>query len=501
MKQENNRWLNLLKHWAEVSPNKLIFKEAGKSGLTYRQFYQQVCTVAHGLLLHFQGNMPEAPVAVAVDRDIQSLVAVFGVCAAGGWYVPVDNALPADRAQLLLSVCSPAVLLYATEKEPFPQTEVPKLHIDTSADCGVTEFPSREETLPLFGIFTSGSTGIPKLVVKDGRGIRKFIETYCSTFAFSTEEIFGNQIPFYFDASTKDIFATVYLGATTVILPQNVLSFPLQLVQMLKEERISSFVCVPSIMSIAASFDVFSAVLPDALNNVLFVGERMPMRPLNYWRTSLPHVRFVNLYGSTEVAGNSCFYVVNRDFGEDEVLPIGHTFDTAQLFLLDEHGLPATEGEICVSGDGLALGYYHDEEKTAAAFPTVCFDSFNGRIYRSGDYGRINAHGEYICIARKDAQIKHMGHRIELGDIEVCASALDYVNECCCLYAPTAEKIILFCACEAENKRFLRKDLSRKLPKYMLPHDFVCYPELPHNRNGKIDRAGLLQEWTKNNTQ
>lgn len=501
MEHENNSWLNRLKHWAEVSPDKLVFKEAGKEGLTYQQFYRQVCNVASGLLRHFQGKMPEAPVAVAVDRDMQSLVSLFGVCAAGGWYVPVDNALPADRAQLLLSVCSPAVLLYTTEKEPFPQTDVPKLFINVTEDCDVNEFPTREETLPLFGIFTSGSTGIPKLVVKDGRGIRKFIENYCSTFAFSSEEVFGNQIPFYFDASTKDIFATIYLGATTVILPQHVLSFPLQLVQMLKDERISTFVCVPSIMSIAASFEVFSAVMPDALNNVLFVGERMPMRQLNYWRTSLPQVRFVNLYGSTEVAGNSCFYVVDRDFGEDEVLPIGHAFDTAQIFLLDENGVPSTEGEICVAGDGLALGYYKDEEKTAAAFQTVSLESFQGRIYHSGDYGRINEHGEYICIARKDAQIKHMGHRIELGDIEVCASALDYVKECCCLYAPSAEKIILFCACAEENKKYLRKDLSRKLPKYMLPHSFVCFPELPHNRNGKLDRAGLLQEWLKNNTQ
>ena len=184
-----------------------------------------------------------------------------------------------------------------------------------------------------------------------------------------------------------------------------------------------------------------------------------------------------------------------------QVRPIGHAFDTAQLFLLDENGAPASEGEICVAGEGLALGYYNDEEKTAAAFPTITFENFCGKIYRSGDYGRCNDRGEYICIARKDAQIKHMGHRIELGDIEVCASALDYVKECCCLYAPSAEKIILFCACDAENKKFLRKDLARKLPKYMLPHDFVCFPELPHNRNGKTDRAGLLQEWLNNNTQ
>ena len=501
MEYENNNWLGCLKHWAETWPEKIVFKEAGKEGLTYRQFYQQVCSVAQGLLKFFGGEMPEAPVAVAVDRDVQSLVSMFGVCAAGGWYVPVDSTLPADRAQLLLSVCSPAVLLLATEKDPFPQSDVPKLVADTTQDCNGTGFPTREETLPLFGIFTSGSTGIPKLVVKDGRGIRKFIETYCGTFGLTSDEIFGNQIPFYFDASTKDIFATVYLGATTVILPQQVFSFPLQLVQMLNEERVSTFVCVPSVLSVTARFDVFSAVVPTTLSNVLFVGERMPIRPLNYWRTALPQTRFVNLYGSTEVAGNSCFYVIDREFGEEEVLPIGHAFDTAQLFLLDADGAPAEEGEICVAGDGLALGYYKDEEKTNAVFKEVCLASFSGRIYHSGDYGRINEYGEYICIARKDAQIKHMGHRIELGDIEVCASALNYVDECCCLYAASAEKIILFCACAEENRKNLRKDLSAKLPKYMLPHDYVCFPELPHNRNGKIDRAGLLQEWIKNHTK
>lgn len=501
MEKGMNYWLDRLQHWAEAQPDKVAFKEAGKEGLTYQQFYRQVCSVANGLLRFFQGQMPEEPIAVVVDRDVQSLVSLFGVCAAGGWYVPVDSALPADRAQLLLSVCSPAVLLCEKGKDSFPQSDVPKLFIDTSEECELKDFPAREETLPLFGIFTSGSTGVPKLVVKDGRGIRTFIETYCNTFALTSEEVFGNQIPFYFDASTKDIFATVYLGASTVIFPQQVFSFPMNLVKMLNEERISTFVCVPSVLSVTARFDVFSAVTPVTLNNVLFVGERMPMRTLNYWRTALPGTRFVNLYGSTEVAGNSCYYVVEREFGEEEILPIGRAFDTARIFLLDEAGMPAVEGEICVAGDGLALGYYKDEEKTNAAFGNVCLDGFCGRIYCSGDYGRVNEYGEYICVARKDAQIKHMGHRIELGDIEVCASALDYVDECCCLYAAEAEKIVLFCACAEENRRSLRKDLSTKLPKYMLPHDYVCFSELPHNRNGKLDRAGLLREWIDKNAK
>lgn len=500
MEHAKNRWLDILGHWAQVQPDKVVFKVAGQGGVTYGQFYRQVCSIANGLLRFFAGKMPEAPIAVAVDRDVQSLAAMFAVCAAGGWYVPMDCALPADRAELLLSVCSPAVLLCQSEKDPFPQSSVQKFFVDVTEDCTARDFPLRDESLPMFGIFTSGSTGVPKLVVKDGRGIRKFIENYCSTFAFASEEVFGNQIPFYFDASTKDIFATVYLGATCVLLSQKAVFIPAHLMQALNNECISTFVCVPSVMSVAARFEAFSAVKPTTLNNVLFVGERMPVRHLNYWRAELPHVRFVNLYGSTEVAGNSCFYVVDREFGEEEILPIGHPFDTARIFLLDPDGREAEEGEICVAGDGLAIGYYQDEEKTNAAFRKICLGTYSGRIYHSGDYGRVNEHGEYICIARKDAQIKHMGHRIELGDIEVCASALDYVDACCCLYAPVAEKIVLFCACSEENKKRLRKDLSAKLPKYMLPHDYVCFSELPRNRNGKLDRAGLLQDWIQRHT-
>lgn len=500
MKQIRGSWLDILKHWAEVQPDKVVFKEAGKEGVTYRQFCRQVCSIANGLLRFFAGKMPEAPIAVVADRDVQSLASMFGIYAAGGWYVPIDCALPADRAELLLSVCSPAALLYTSENDPFPQTDVPKLFADTAENCDGKDFPQRDETLPMFGIFTSGSTGVPKLVVKDDRGIRTFIESYCNTFAFAAEEVFGNQIPFYFDASTKDIFATVYLGATCIILPQRAVFIPMHLIPMLNDEKVSTFVCVPSVMSVAARFEVFSAVKPTTLKNVLFVGERMPVRHLNYWRTELPYVRFVNLYGSTEVAGNSCFYVVDRAFGEEEILPIGRAFPTARVFLLDANGVEAEEGEICVAGDGLAIGYYQDKEKTNAVFCKHSLATYTGRIYHTGDYGRVNAQGEYICVARKDAQIKHMGHRIELGDIEVCASGLDYVDECCCLYAAPAEKIILFCASSDENKKRLRKDLSAKLPKYMLPHDYVCFPELPHNRNGKLDRAGLLQDWIEKRT-
>ncbi len=495
---QNKNWIEILKYWSDTNPNKIIFKEFGKAQITYSEFYEKVCDVAALLTSRYTAADLEKPVIVSVDRDIPSLIMMLGVYAAGGWYVPMDSTVPADRATLFLNLCDPACVLLATEKDPFKESNVSKIYYTDLSHMPYTEV-SRDTEKPMFGIFTSGSTGIPKLVVKNDCGISSFIREYCRIFSLTHDEIFGNQIPFYFDASTKDIFSTIYLGATSVIFSQQIFTFPIKLVQALMDEHISTFVCVPSVLVVASNFQVFSELMPHELKNILFVGEKMPVNHLNYLVSALPSTTFINLYGSTEVAGNSCYYKVEGIRPENEVLPIGHAFNTSRVFLLNEDKLPDKEGEICVAGSGLALCYYKDPDKTNAAFETLSLTGtdFSGRIYHSGDFGRINEKGELVCISRKDAQIKHMGHRIELGDIETCALSLPYISECCCLFSKTYEKILLFCICEESARKQLRKDLSKQLPKYMIPHAFIFLSELPHNRNGKTDRVLLLNNWEK----
>lgn len=495
-----NEFIARLARHAEASPDRPLFKEAGREAVSRRVFYETVHRIAGALLERFDGSLPEEPIAVPVERDVSSIAAMLGVLAAGGWYVPIDAGLPPERGAQLCELCRPALLLLPGERDPFPASAWPKLSCANLPERGPVTLPERDETLPMFGIFTSGSTGTPKLVVKNRRGMRLFIEDYCRTFSFTEGEVFGNQIPFYFDASTKDLFATVWLGAETVILPQKLFSFPLNLVDTLNVEGITSVVWVPSALTTAAKFNVFEAAVPGTLRNVLFVGERMPVRTLRSWRSALPDARFVNLYGSTEVAGNSCYYTVDRDFGDADILPIGRPFDSARVFLLDGEGNPSSEGEICVAGEGLALGYYGDPERTAAVFREARFDAppFAGRLCHSGDFGRYNERGELLCVNRRDSQIKHMGHRIELGELEAAAEALDFVSECCCLYDAASERILLLTACPEERKRELRRELAGRLPKYMLPHEYVCLPALPHNRNGKLDRAGLRETYLHN---
>lgn len=483
---------------AEKFPDKAAFTEYGGKSLTFRQLRDKTCAIASALRFALPENASDSPVAVMAHRTPGTVACMLGVIAAGGWYVPLDSELPPERLSLLLSVCRPAAVVTCSDEDS-PENEavlsslgVPVIHAASCADVTGFKPEDRDENEAMFGIFTSGSTGIPKLVVKSRRAMTSFIEVYCSTFDFTSDEVFGNQIPFYFDASTKDIFATVWLGASTVIIPQKCFSFPVDLVKILNEHKVTSITWVPSALSIAARFNVFSASKPEYLRQVLFVGELMPIKYINVWREALPGVRYVNLYGSTEVAGNSCYYILDRDFDPTGILPIGRPFANSEVFILDPETLiPADEGELCIAGDGLASGYYNDPEKTAGVFITKEFPDGIRRIYRSGDFGRINEYGEFVCVSRRDAQIKHMGHRIELGEIEAAAASLPYVAEACCFYSHAEEKIIICYSAASDEKKQLRADLAKLLPKYMIPHKFFWYETLPHNRNGKIDRAGL----------
>lgn len=477
---------------AVATPQKIAFSEYGGEALTYSDLYRQshaICAEIKEKTRNFS-----SPIAILCRRTPYSVAATFGVIASGAWYVPIDAELPPERIAKLLEICTPSVAIVDGE---VPDVLNEKAHDLPIVDARTSHEPNFADgdvecDAPMFGIFTSGSTGTPKLVVKSYRAMTSFIEVYCRTFAFAENEVFGNQIPFYFDASTKDVFATVYLGASTVIIPAVNFSFPVNLVKILNEERISTIVWVPSALSIVAKFDAFAASLPKYLKNVLFVGEMMPVKYLSIWRSALPNVKFTNLYGSTEVAGNSCYYTVDRDFAPTDILPIGRPFDGTRVFLTDpESGKESDRGEICVAGNGLALGYYGDEAKTRASFATVTSKDapLGERVYLSGDMGKINEYGELVCVSRRDNQIKHMGHRIELGEIEAAATSLGFVDECCCVYSPSEEKIYLIYSAKEESKALIRRSLAAMLPKYSLPHKYVFLSELPHNRNGKIDRA------------
>ena len=243
-----------------------------------------------------------------------------------------------------------------------------------------------------------------------------------------------------------------------------------------------------------ARLNAFKAIRPLYLKNVMFSGEVMPPKTLQYWMQTLPEARFVNLYGPTEITCNCTYHIIQSADEVLEEVPIGKPFANCDVFLLDGDA-PVTEdgkiGEICVTGTCLARGYYNRPALSAAAFTQNPLNpSYREFMYRTGDLG-LWKDGLLLFAGRKDTQIKYMGHRIELSEIELCANAAHGVEVSACVFDGETTRLTLFYTGSKEEKDLLAH-LRDKLPKYMLPTICRRIESFPQNRTGKIDRKALL---------
>ena len=345
----------------------------------------------------------------------------------------------------------------------------------------------------LYVLFTSGSTGTPKGVIIGQRSVMEYTDWAANTFDVDENTVLGNQAPFYFDNSVLDIYQMMKTGATLYIIPRTFFMFPARLVEYVAAKKINMIFWVPSVLISIANSGILEESDISCLKKILFAGEVMPNRQLNQWRKKLPDALFANLYGPTEITVDCTYYIVNREFQDDEPLPIGIPCREGDVLILNENDEIAKvneQGELCVRGSSLAYGYYNNPEKTVEVFVQNPTDNYPEIIYRTGDIVHFNELGEIIFDGRKDFQIKHMGYRIELGEIETAASAIENVSEVCCLYDKAASQIILFYVGET-NFPELAKKLSAVLPKYMIPSRCEKLETMPHNPNGKIDRQLL----------
>ncbi|HAW15724.1 MAG TPA: AMP-dependent synthetase, partial [Clostridiales bacterium] len=347
------------------------------------------------------------------------------------------------------------------------------------------------DTDPIYIVFTSGSTGVPKGVIACHRSVIDYIEQLSSVLKFNRDTVFGNQTPLYFDACLKELYPTLKFGATTYLVPKQLFMFPVKLVEFLNEKKINTVCWVVSALTMISAFRTFDKVVPQYLHTVAFGSEVFPLKQFRRWRQALPEASFTNLYGPTEATGMSCYYEVDRDFEEGDSIPIGKPFGNTGVMLIDGDGREADEGEICIRGTCLTMGYYRNEEKTNAVFvQNPLNDRYPELIYRTGDMGRRDDNGDLIFMSRKDYQIKHMGHRIELGEIEAFVSSLDNIVLCCATYDREKDRISLFYTGDREERE-TEKEIKSSLPRYMLPHRVVKLTEMPMTPNGKIDRKTL----------
>lgn len=446
------------------------------------------------------------PVAVYMEKSVEHLCAFWGILYAGGFYVSFNTQLPTSRLMQMQAVLQAPFIITDEEHRGDLEGVFPHHRILLYRDLVrgavdhtlLAEIRQRHvDTDPLYANFTSGSTGVPKAVVVGHRSTLDFIQHFCSLFSITEEDIIANQAPFDFDVSVKDIYSALATGATLVLVPRPLFSQPQQLLDFLCLHRVTTLIWAVSALCLVTTVHGLDYRTPDTVNKVLFSGEVMPDKHLKAWMEHLPQAQFVNLYGPTEITCNCTYHIIDRTRSYPDGIPMGQAFPNEHVFLLDgedrEITVPNVVGEVCVGGSALALGYYRNPEQTAKAFPNnplnLCYPQ---RIYRTGDLARYSPLGELHFCGRKDFQIKHMGHRIELEEIERAISHLPGVHRCCCVFHEAKHRLYAFYQGEP-SPRELRLQLLPSLPAYMIPNVFRQVDQFPLNKNGKVDRTALMK--------
>lgn len=434
-------------------------------------------------------------VGVYAQRRAEVIAAMLGCAAAGNAYVPLNPDAPADKTRKILAHAGVKRILGFADGEydgadlgcVYTRLDAAFPVSDARPDVTVTA----EDTLYI--IYTSGSTGEPKGIRKSHGSVVDFIEAYVPELGFGPEEVIGNQTPFCFDASAKDIYLMLKTGARMEIIPSVKFTFPVQLIEYLNEKQVTFLSWVPSALAIVARLRTFRDILPTTVRRVAFVGEVFPIKDLQAWRDALPGIEYINLYGSSELAGVAALYRIPADKPLPAALPIGKPLPNSRIYLMEDGKLVPDRGEMLVASAALADEYLGDPEKTAQTFETIDIDGVPTRVLHTGDWARYDDSGNLVFLARSDAQIKYKGYRIELGEIEAAVNALAFIGRACVLYNADKERITAFVTTDrAELKlRDLNAALEGRLVDYMLPRRLVVLEKMPLNANGKIDRPYL----------
>jgi amino acid adenylation domain-containing protein len=459
-------------------------------------------------------------VALYAPKSLELIAALYGALKAGCVCVPVDSHSPPARVASILSDCDPAVVVTSLQlwarvgdfpgsgPRPLLLLERPKedmpLHAaltlnDVAREAAQAAEPSRMDTDLAYILYTSGSTGTPKGVMLSHRNVLTFADWARKEFDVNRSDRVAGASPLHFDLSMFDLFTTARAGACLDIVPQNYLLFPQQLAQWLEERSISILYTVPSLLvKLAEQGDLTTRDL-SALRLILFAGEVAPPKPLAKLLQMLPHAEFANLYGPTET--NVCTFhrVDPKRWDKVTPLPIGRPCPDIVATVITDEGAPLRErgevGELVISGEGVALGYWGDAERTAQRFaPLPQSEPNGGRTYRTGDYVSIDEDGEFIFRGRRDQMVKIRGYRVELGEIESALCAHPNVSEAVVI-ASEGERLVAFVKTAEARPTVaeLLRHCAAHVPRYMLPQAVHYLNEMPRGSTGKIDRFALAR--------
>ncbi len=476
--------------------------------LTFAQLEAASNRVAH--YLADLGAKAGDRIGVCMERSAHTVVAALAVLKSGAAYVPIDPHYPEDRVRFMLHDCGARILI--TEQAVLDRmgnfsVDLAVLDRDSQAISGCSSArPSVhvDSDEAAYVIYTSGSTGTPKGVMGTHKAtLNRFTWMY-DKYPFEPGETCAQKTSLSFVDSIWETFGPLGAGVSLHIIADEEAKDTDLLIRALKAARISRLVIVPS--QLRSILDISSDPVSDlrSLRFIFSSGEPLPLELFERCRRELPLVRLVNLYGSSEVAGDvTCF-----DPLEGQALgsvPIGRPIANTHVYIVDQRlklvpiGVP---GELLVGGDCVARGYLNREDLTASRFIADPFRNGGSRAFRTGDLGRFREDGEIEYLGRSDRQVKIRGIRIEPEEIEFVLSQHQAIRQSVVVVRgePGRERLVAFVV-TSSGQTLVTSELQRwmrnKLPEYMVPASFVPLASIPLTPNGKVDRAALASDQMK----
>ncbi|MEH2283673.1 MAG: amino acid adenylation domain-containing protein [Nostoc sp.] len=542
----------LFEKQVEQTPSKFAAVFANTQ-LTYQQLNQKANQLAR--FLSKLGVQKGDFVGIIKERDVNFLIGILAIYKVGGVYVPIDSTYPPDRIKYMVSNSQVSILLtdssylevLAGSQEDCPYLEclicldkqaMPaatplaiayKNSIKIYSELDFANLPKENlevnhlGTDPAYMIYTSGSTGLPKgVIIRHGSAINHIYAEF-DALELTEDFSFLQTAPASSDISIWQFLAPILIGGKTVIVDTETICNPEKLFQVIKEEKITIVELVPVVLSglldYISRLSIDRTLLPN-LKWMMVTGESLSVELVNKWLTMYPSIKVVNAYGPSEAADDITQFIVDKPLPENQrTVPIGKPLANLNIYILDAQMqlLPiGSPGEICVSGFGVAEGYWQNEEMTKLNFVPNPF-STNAKplpgidrdlIYKTGDLGRWLPDGNIEFLGRIDHQVKIRGFRIELGEIETLLSQHPAVGENVVVVredSPGDKRLIGYIVPSAEyadlqeSSAFkiydseLRSFLKERLPDYMLPSSFMLLESLPLTPSGKLDRRALPQ--------
>jgi amino acid adenylation domain-containing protein len=508
---------------AAESPDRAALEVEGRT-FAYGDLARRAGAIAATLLEHARNDGPPLT-AVLAHRSATAFAGVLGALARGHGYVPLNQAFPParNRAMLDCSGCEAVIVDSAARSdvsgllegldrqlllvlpdeedvEPYARQWAPHRVVGAPerGTADVTEpLPVRPDD-PAYLLFTSGSTGIPKGVAVTHANVRPFLDAVSERYDFTGSDRFSQTFNLTFDLSVFDMFAAWECGACVCCPSDKDLLNPADFI---RRSELTVWFSVPSIALFMRRLRVLKPASFPTLRWSLFCGEALPESLAREWSEAAPSSTVENLYGPTEATIACTAYRWDSDPSPDEselgLVPIGHPLRAMSTLVVGDElreVKPGQAGELLLSGPQVVRGYWNDDEATSRAFASVGGRSY----YRTGDrVRRPSGDGALRYLGRLDNQIKVLGHRVELGEIEAAIREETGVDAVVAVGWPRspsgAAGIAAFVADTGVDSVALRAGLARRLPGYMVPRELRLLPELPVNANGKWDRGALIR--------